>query len=58
MWEALNAQLIGEATLAGDPKTALIFMSSQQFQETYEKLLEKLLAWAGIDVSYARALID
>ena len=58
MWEALNAQLIEEATVAGDPKTALALVISQQFQETYEKHLEKLLAWAGIDISYARALID
>jgi hypothetical protein len=44
--------------VAGNPKTVLALVISQQFQETYEKLLEKLLAWVGIDASYARALRD
>jgi hypothetical protein len=55
---ALNAPSIEEARVAGDPKTALALMSSLQFQEIYEKLLDKLLAWAEIDESYAIALRD
>jgi hypothetical protein len=39
---------IEEATVAGNPKTALALVIGQQFQETYEKILEKLLAWLGL----------
>jgi hypothetical protein len=44
--------------VAGDPKTVLAVVISQQFQGTYEKILKKLLAWAEMDASYARALRD
>ena len=44
--------------MAGDPKTVLALVISQPFQDTYEKILEKLFAWAWIDTSYVRALRD
>jgi hypothetical protein len=56
LWKALNERLVEEAAMVGDPRTTLAVMMSDGFQEAQEGLLEKLLVWAGIEASHARAL--
>jgi hypothetical protein len=56
LWKALNERLTREAAMVGDPRTMLAVMMSDGFQEVQEGLLEKLLVWAGIGASHARAL--
>jgi hypothetical protein len=54
--KALNERLVEEAAMVGDPRTTLAVMMGDGFQEAQEGLLEKLLVWAGIEASHARAL--
>jgi hypothetical protein len=56
LWKALNARLIEEAALVGDPRTMIALMATDQFQGYCSKLLLWLLHWAGIDPSCTRAL--
>jgi len=56
LWKALNARLIEEAALAGDPRVVIALMATDQIQGECSKLLLRLLPWAGIDPSCTRAL--
>jgi hypothetical protein len=55
LWKALNARLIEEAALVGDPRTVLALMATDQMQGELSKPLLQLLPWAGIDPSCTRA---
>lgn len=54
--EALNARLVEEAALVGNPRTVIALMKMDQMQKEYGKLLSQLLTAAGIDPSRARVL--
>jgi len=56
LWKALNARLVEEAALVGNPRTVIALMKMDQMQKEYGKLLSQLLSSAGIDPSRARAL--
>ena len=55
LWKALNARLIEEAAMVGDPWTVLALMAGDQMQREFSNLLLRLLPWADIDPSCTRA---